>query len=135
MKCEGKVKKGVTRALGLGVPMRYWARVVFLLSGLLIIIVHSRWGQTRTTSTIKTTSSEAEMKVNVFVHFVGLKLQREALTLLNRTLQSRKLLYRKELNRTLPNQESDNHTLLKRDQLNQIQDSTNPYSAYQHVPL
>ena len=28
----------------------------------------------------------------------------EALTLLNRTLPSRKLLYRKELNRTLPNQ-------------------------------
>ena len=72
MKCEGKVEKGITRAPGLGVLTRYRARVavVFLLSGLLIITVHSRWGQTRTTSTIKTTNREAEMKVNIFV---GLK--------------------------------------------------------------
>ena len=69
MKCEEKVAKRITRALGLGVLMRYRAGVVFLLSGLLIIIVHSRGGQTRTTSTIKTTNREAEMKVNVFCWF------------------------------------------------------------------
>ena len=85
MKCEEKVEKGITRALDLGVLTRYRARVVFLLSGLLIITVHSRWGQTRTTSTIKTTNREAEMKVNIFV---GLKFRREALTLLNRTHSS-----------------------------------------------
>ena len=73
------------------------------------------------------------MQVN---DFVGLKFQREALTLLNWTLPSRKLLCRKELNRTLPNQEtdkteSDNHTLLNWNQLNQIQDSTKPYSGKQ----
>ena len=34
-----------------------------------------------------------------FLHFVA-----EAHTFLNRTLPSRKLLYRKEVNRTLPNQ-------------------------------
>ena len=71
MKCEGKVEKGITRAPGPGVLTRYRARVVFLLSGLLIITVHSRWGQTRTTSTIRTTNREAEMKVNIFV---GMKL-------------------------------------------------------------
>ena len=70
MKCEGKVEKGITRAPGLGMLTRYGARVVFkaaaiLLSGLLIIIVLSRWGQTRTTSTIITSNREAGMKVNV----------------------------------------------------------------------
>ena len=69
MKCEGKVEKGITRAPGLGMLTRYGARVVFkaaaiLLSGLLIIIVLSRWGQTRTTSTIITSNREAGMKVN-----------------------------------------------------------------------
>ena len=129
MKCEEKVKKRITRTPCLGVLMRYRARVVFLLSGLLIIIVHSRWGQTLTTYTNK------RMKVNVFI---GFKFQREALTLLNLTLPSRKLLHRKELNHTLPNQEtdkteSDNHTLLNRNQLNQIQDSTKPYSGKQKL--
>ena len=56
---------------GLGVLTRYGARFVFLLLALLIIIVHSIWGQTQTTSTIKTTNREAEMKVNIFV---GMKL-------------------------------------------------------------
>ena len=69
MKCEGKVEKGITRAPGPGVLTRYRARVVFLLSGLLIITVHSRWGQTRTTSTIKTPNREAGIKVNVDFNF------------------------------------------------------------------
>ena len=74
MKCEGKVEKGITRAPGLGMLTRYGARVVFkaaaiLLSGLLIIIVLSRWGQTRTTSTIITSNREAGMKVNVIFGF------------------------------------------------------------------
>ena len=72
MKCEGKVEKGISRSPGLGVLTRYGTRVVFkaaviVLSGLLIIIVFSRWGQTRTTSTIKTTNRVAVMKVNVIV--------------------------------------------------------------------
>ena len=52
---------------GLGVLTRYGARFVFLLLALLIIIVHSIWGQTQTTSTIKTTNREAGIKVNVIV--------------------------------------------------------------------
>ena len=72
MKYEGKVENGITRAPGLGVLTRYGTRVVFkattiLLSGVLIVIALSRWGQTRTTSTIKTTNRVAGMKVNVNV--------------------------------------------------------------------
>ena len=72
MKYEGKVEKGITRAPGLDVLTRYGARVVFkaaaiVLSGLLIIVVLSRWGQIRATSTIKITNIEVGMKVNVIV--------------------------------------------------------------------
>ena len=46
-----------------------------------------------------------------------MRVQREALTLLNRTLPNRNLLYRKLLNRNLPNQETARR------------ESAKPYSA------
>ena len=85
MKREEKVAKGITRALGLGVLMRYRAGVVFLLSGLLIIIVAFKMGANMNNLYHKTTNREAEMKVNVLD---GLKFRREVLTLLNWTVPS-----------------------------------------------